>query len=274
VPVPTRPPIARTCLVIAGLALGVAACSPQSPPSAVTTTGATGTVDGAVAVQPVQESGDDGAVDGVGDQVRVVGTGIATAVPDVLVAELSTRVSRPSVDEALAVSSERTAAVLEALVGAGVPEEDVQTRNVGVSATRSRNGDGPREITGYRATNQLSVRVADLDTAGDVLGAAADAGGNALRIEGVRLVVEDDTVPRTEARGAAVADARARAETLAEAAGRSLGEVALVSEGSFSVPEYRSYDAASAASAFDGDVPIARGEQDVSVTVTTVWRLE
>lgn len=156
------------CLLVSGLALGVAACSPDVESSAPATTSASvaaGTADGAVAVQPVQESGDDGAVDGVGDQVRVVGSGIATAVPDVLEAELSTQVTRPSVDEALAVSSERTAAVLEALVGAGVPEEDNQPRNVGVSPKRSRNSDGPREITGYRATNSLSVRVADLDTA-------------------------------------------------------------------------------------------------------------
>lgn len=253
------------------------ACSPQSEPSAAATTaaaGAAGAAGGAVAAQPVQQSGADGAVDGVGDQVRVVGSGIATVVPDVLEAELSMQVSRPSVDEALAVSSERTAAVLDALVGAGVREEDVQTRNIGVSARRSRNGDGPREITGYRATNDLSVRVADLDAAGEVLAAAVDAGGNALRIQGVRLVVEDDSAPRTEARGAAVADARARAETLAEAAGRSLGELALVSEGSFSEPEYRSFDSAEASAAFDGEVPIARGEQDITVTVTTVWRLE
>ncbi len=269
---PTRPPTLATCLAIAGLTVGVVACSPQSKPSAAATTAAAGTAGGAVAAQPVQDLGADGAVDGVGDQVRVVGSGIATAVSDVLEAELSMQVSRPSVDEALADSSERIAAVLDALVGAGVPEEDVQTRNIGVSAKRSRNGDGPREITGYRATNDLSVRVADLDTAGEVLAAAADAGGNALRIQGVRLVVEDDSAPRTEARGAAVADARA--ETLAEAAGRSLGELALVSEGSFPGPEYRSFDSAEASAAFDGEVPIARGEQDVTVTVTTVWRLE
>ncbi|TIP32217.1 MAG: DUF541 domain-containing protein, partial [Mesorhizobium sp.] len=79
------------------------------------------------------------------------------------------------------------------------------------------------ELVAYQVTNTLSVRVRDVDKTGEILDKAVSLGVN--QGGGIAFTNDDPKATITEARKKAVADAMAKAKTLAEAAGVSLGKV-------------------------------------------------
>jgi uncharacterized protein YggE len=107
-------------------------------------------------------------------------------------------------------------------------------------------------------------------SAGDAIGQAVGAGGNAVRVNGVSLDLEESGALVSEARGAAFAEARNKAEQYAEAAGRSLGEVVSVAE---SVASPSPIAMPADALATTAKVPIQPGSQNVSVSVTVVFSM-
>ncbi len=119
----------------------------------------------------------------------------------------------------------------------------------------------------YTATNNVEVTIRNLDTAGKVLSAATGAGANQLY--GIRFEIEDPSAVQAEARKKAVADARARAERLAQLAGVKLGPAVSISEqdgGGGPVPMF-------AMAKMDSAAPVERGELTVTSTVQIVFAL-
>ena len=90
------------------------------------------------------------------------------------------------------------------------------------------------EIVGYTATNNVSAQIRDLDRAGAVIDAAVNAGAN--QVNGPSLFRADQTAQYRQALRAAYADARAKAQSLAETMDVSLGRVVNATEASSSVP--------------------------------------
>jgi uncharacterized protein len=126
---------------------------------------------------------------------------------------------------------------------------------------------------GFDVFQALTVKLRDIDGAGAAISDAAEAGGNATRINGVTFEIEDSDGLLREARDKAYADAKKKAEQYARLAGRSLGRVTTISEGGSGggpVP----YPAAMRDSAAAGSaVPIQAGSQQVTVNATVVWEL-
>lgn len=131
---------------------------------------------------------------------------------------------------------------------------------------------GPPQITGYAVTNMVEVTVRDLDQMGELIAAAVEAGGDAARVQRLDLLVEDDAAQLEEARRAAFADARERAEQYADQAGRSLGELISVSEvvGPGPVPAASATEAAADTAA----PPIEPGQQQVGVRIQATWAFD
>ena len=119
------------------------------------------------------------------------------------------------------------------------------------------------------------MTVREIDDAGTVLDDAIDAGGDAIRVSHISFSLDDPEAAMAEAREAAMADAKARAETLAAAAGVSVGRPLSINEsGGFfpPVPIFRAEAAVADGAGFD--TAIAPGEQDITVTVSVVYELE
>jgi uncharacterized protein len=120
----------------------------------------------------------------------------------------------------------------------------------------------------YTATNNVEVTIRNLDLAGKVLSAATSAGANQLY--GLRFEIEDPSPLQVEARKEAVADARQRAERLAQLSGVKLGPAQSITEvdggGSGPVPMY-------AAARMDSSAPVERGEITITSTVQIVYSL-
>jgi uncharacterized protein YggE len=201
--------------------------------------------------------------------VAVGGVGTATGTPDVLRFTVGVEVTADRVDDALSGADDAARRVIAALDAADVPGEDVQTSNVSV---HPRYGDEGERITGYTGRHDLSVTLRDIGAAGAVIASVADAGGDAARIEGISYALEDDAAAQEEARAAAFADARRRAEQYAELVGRELGEVLEVRE-NVSMPAPLPYAADEAAASGGGRLALEPGSTAVTVTAEVRWSL-
>lgn len=202
------------------------------------------------------------------------GTGTATGVPDQLSFRVGVHTVAADVSTALDSASRTTADVMAALQEQGVDKGDLQTTGLNIHPNYDYSDDGPPVITGYSVSQSLSVLVRSLDDAGESLAAAAEAGGNAVRLSGVRLEISDQDALLAEARAAAIDDAESKAKQYAEAGGRSLGEMLVVREtggrhGTGPTPT-RGYAADTAVRS----VPIRAGKADLSAEVSVVWTLQ
>lgn len=204
-------------------------------------------------------------------QVTVVGVGEAGIAPDLAVVSLGVMVQAPTASEAMAQNSSRQQAVIDALSAGGVEGRDIQTSGLGLSAIQDYSEQGrPPVITGYQASNVVTVRVRALDRLGPLLDAVITAGAN--EIQGISFRREDGAEADDLARRRAVESARARAETIAEAAGMRLGRLVTIGEESVGGgPRPMMMERAMAQDA--ASVPVQGGEVAVSAQVTAVWEL-
>src|SRR5262245_12205998 len=207
------------------------------------------------------------------DSIIVSGTGSAVGVPDQLQFSFTAHATASDVSGALAQASSATRRVLSALAELGVPRKDVQTAGLALRPVYDYSSDGPPVITGYAASQNHSVLVRELPQAGEALSAVVRAGGNAVRLGSVRLQIGDPDALLREARTAAFAEAKSKAQQYAAASGRRLGEVVSVREGTArgqSTPD----PGLSEDLALRGKlraVPVRRGSEEVTVRVSLVW---
>lgn len=208
-----------------------------------------------------------------GTTLDVSAEGRVVRVPDVATIRAGVVTQAPTAGAALAERSARMTRVIAALKRAGVPDRDIATAQVGLTPQyRYVEGQAPT-ITGYQASNTLSVRFRDIDKAGQILDALVAAGAN--QMDGPDLSVDRPEAALDEARTAAVARARARAELYARAAGLRVRRIVSISEGAVETGGPRPpvlYARAAAASA--DATQIAAGERDLAVTVNVRFLLD
>ena len=164
-------------------------------------------------------------------QITVIGSAEADAVPDraTITAGVETRADTAA--DALARNSEAMAAVLAALDAAGVERRDVQTSQLSISPVYepyTEGGPEAQKVAGYEAANMVTIRVRDIARLGETVDQVTKSGAN--RIFGIGFEVSDPQPTLDTARREAVADARAKAELYAEAAGVTLGPVLRIGE--------------------------------------------
>lgn len=172
--------------------------------------------------------------------------------------------------------------VLDAIKAGGVADDDIVTTNfnvypqttwIEVSDALGRHSE-PR-ITGYTVTNTVQVTVRDIENLGGVVDAAADAGGNLIRIKPIQFTVDDPSVFGEQIRQIAAANALAKADVYARALGVSVGQLVYLTELGNSVPMTSSFPQAEMA-AMDGafkSTPISAGDVNLSVTVQAVFAI-
>ena len=204
-------------------------------------------------------------------RITMSGAGEATGVPDELVFGARVSESSGDVSSALGAAGNTMHRVIGALVDQGVASKDIQTSGLSVHPVYDRSG-GTAVLTGYGATESISVIVRSLPDAGKAISAAVSTGGNAVRISGVQLKIGNSDALLSKARADAVAVAKAKAEQYAKATGSSLGSVVSIREQSSAPRVTRSLDF-NAAAGSAAALPIKAGTQNLKVTVKIVWSL-
>jgi uncharacterized protein YggE len=198
--------------------------------------------------------------------------------PDLAVFSAGVTSQGKTASAALAANSADMNRVIAALKAARIADRDIQTSNLGLNpifAPREVRPDGRVEngeprIVGYQVNNQVTVRQRKLAEFGRVLDTLVSAGAN--QINGPSFELEDSDAAMDEARSAAMAKARQRAELYAKAAGLKVKRIVSISEsGGYSPPGPVMY--AKMAMADAAPTPVAAGEVGLTATVAVQFEL-
>ncbi len=201
--------------------------------------------------------------------IVVSGHGQAAAAVDQVTVTIAVVQLRADAGQAFRAAAESVTRVLAVLADDGADARAVRTTDLTLGP-RTAYPDGVERLVGYEATQRLSVRLDDLGRVERMLSDVAGLDGGAVRIEGLALTPSDPAGALRQARDAAVADARDRADQLARLLGRGVGRVLWVEDrvgGGASPARPLAYSRSS----LGADMPVAAGDATVSVEVTVAW---
>ena len=209
-----------------------------------------------------------------GTLLDVTAEGRTTRVPNVATIRAGVVSQGTTAAASLADNAARMARVLAALKRAGVAARDIRTANVSLSPQyRYADGQAP-VVTGYQASNGVSIRFRAVATAGTILDALVAEGAN--QIDGPNLSLDQPDAALDEARTMAVKIARARAELYAKAAGLSVARIVSIAESGSNSGDQPPASMMYARGIVTTSAPtqIAAGETEVSVTLSVRFLLE
>src|SRR6478609_3099719 len=197
--------------------------------------------------------------------VTVTGEATVAVAPDAAVIRIGVSSQDKTAREASDANARQMTAVLAAIKDSGIAERDIQTSRLSLQPQYDPNKSGTARLTGFQATNQVTVRIRDIDKLPTVLDRAIGAGANEM--SGIEFVVSEQSKLLDQARDDAITDARRKAELYAKAAGAKLGRVVSITEEGSSPPP-RPMQAMRASA-----VPVAPGEQTLRAVVTVSYEL-
>ena len=198
--------------------------------------------------------------------IWVNGTGRVTAEPDVAVLVLGVEALEQTVGEAQSAAIAAMNDVMTVLAAQGVAEKDIQTQRYSIDIVKRWDEDAEDLVTiGYEVTNIVRVKIREIDGAGAVIDAVAEAGGDLTRVESLSFTVDDPTPVYEQAREEAVQDAMAKAGQIASVADVQLGKPFYISESGGYIPS--PVLAPGYAGAEDARTPISPGELEISISV-------
>jgi uncharacterized protein YggE len=156
--------------------------------------------------------------------ITVTGEGEVAVVPDLAVLGAGVTTTGKTAREASEANAKMMTTVMAALKAAGIAEQDVQTSRLSLHPVRD-NKNSDLRVTGFQATNQVTVKLRDIAKIADVIDRLVAAGAN--DISGIQFVVSQPSQPLDKAREEAIADARRKVRDLCqggECAARRGGE--------------------------------------------------
>ncbi|WP_284417066.1 MULTISPECIES: SIMPL domain-containing protein [unclassified Bradyrhizobium] len=202
--------------------------------------------------------------------ITVSGEGSVSAPPDLAQIDAGVASDAKTAREAAEANNAAMAKVLQALKTAGIADKDVQTSRLSLQPQYQQNKPGQAMVTGYRASNRVTIKLHDVAKVANVIDAVVAAGAN--DVGNVFFSVAEPSKLLDQAREKAVADARRKAEIYAKAAGVTLGQPLNIAEDGAPIPVFR---AKSFAAPMAGTpTPVAQGEETLSITVSVTWAIK
>ena len=253
----SRSPLARSAAIAAialvAIVIGGPALTASRPGDALGVRGATDT---------------NGPIKGI----TVQGTGTITMSPDLATISVGVLTQASHAAQAQAEASAAMVKVIAAVKDEGIADADLATEWISLQPMYAYSSDGsvPPRVTGYQASQSLSVKVRHIDGAGAVIDAAVGAG--ATQVSGIGFSVADPTAATAQARVAAMVDARQHAAALAQAAGVSLGSIISVTEVATPMPVPFPYAGGDLA-APGVRTPVQVGTTDLQVVVQATFAI-
>jgi len=210
--------------------------------------------------------------------ITVTAEGMTTATPDLAEISFSVVSTGENPQTLTANNTSKMNAVLQFVSSQNIASSDIATTDYDLEPTYQYDNTTQRSfITGYTLTQTVTVKIRDLTNVATVLGGLAPLGVN--EVGGVTFTFSDPDASLAVARGNAFAEAQAKAEQMATAAGVSLGEVVNVSENGNVPPPFPQPVYAMASGAAVGEAPasnpdIQPGSEDVTDDVTITYALK
>jgi uncharacterized protein len=190
--------------------------------------------------------------------------------PDIATVNAGVQTEAPTAEAALAENARRMNAVLAAIKRGGIADRDIQTSNLSVQPQMVYAENVPPRVSGYQASNSVSVKVRNMANIGKVVDAVVAQGSNQLN--GVSFDIENPDAALDGARTEALKKARARADLYAAAAGMRVHRIVAIQEGGVIEPPRPMPMMAMRAAAMDS-TPVAPGEVNLTANVTVTFEL-
>ncbi|OGL74414.1 hypothetical protein A3E39_00890 [Candidatus Uhrbacteria bacterium RIFCSPHIGHO2_12_FULL_60_25] len=206
------------------------------------------------------------------DTITVGGEGKVSTKPDIARVSLGVQSDASTVNAAQSDNTKKMNAIIDAVKVLGVAKEDITTENYNIYP-RTEWKDGRSSIVGYTVSQNVSLKVRDLDKVGDVLAKAGELGAN--QVGGISFTIDEPKLLQDEARLKAIADARKKADVLVGQLGLTIVKVVTFSESGGPTPPPMPYYAKSADMALEAAAPpqIEPGQQDVVSNVSVTFEV-
>jgi uncharacterized protein YggE len=198
--------------------------------------------------------------------VTVNGEASVSVAPDMVLIRIGVSSQGKNARAASEANATQMTKVLNAIEQSGIAKKDIQTSRLSLQPQYDASKPGAARLTGFRVTNQVTIKIRDIGNLPSILDHAIAAGANEM--SGIEFVVSQRSHLLDQARGEAIADARRKAELYAKAAGAKLGRVVAITEEGASPPPRPVMQALRA-----GGVPVAPGEQMLRASVTVSYEL-
>jgi len=203
----------------------------------------------------------------------VSGNAQAEATPDEATVRLGI-VRQETTAQAAQDQANRVAqAILSEIAKLGIPATQIRTSRLSLTpiyapGPRSDSREAPR-IASYSASNQVSIEVTNLTQIGPIIDAGLRAGSN--QVDGILFRLKDDLPLREQALKKAVAEARRKAETMAEALNVRILGIQEVSETGSSVIPRGEGGFVTMAARETAPTPVSPGQVEVNASVTVKY---
>jgi len=209
--------------------------------------------------------------------VWVGGSGIVVVIPDLALLSMGVEARATTVAQARGDAAIAMTAIMDVLTSNGIEEKDIRTQFFNIQPEYTWNDvERKQELTGYRVTNSITIKVRDLETLGTLIDQVSEAGGDLTRINNISFTTENPAQYAAQARQAAVEDAMAKAQQFAALTGVTLGKLLYIAETGRNIPVARqAFDLGIGveAAALAPPTPISQGEMNITISVQAVFEI-
>jgi len=207
-----------------------------------------------------------------GTRLELSADGEVTRPPDIATLSAGVVTQASSAAAAMAENAKRMTAAIAALRRAGIADKDIRTASLSLQPQYRYADNQPPAVTGYQASNQLTITFHDIARTGPILDALVGQGVN--QISGPDFALEHPDAALDEARQQAMQKARARAEVYAKAAGLGVKRIVAISEsGGYSPPQPRANMIMVTAMRKES-TDVQPGEEKIGVTLQVTFELQ
>ncbi len=214
------------------------------------------------------------------DRFSVVGSGAVYAKADIanLTVGVKTEVKKTAA-ETTQENSEKMNEIIAAVKELGVEEKDIKTTDFRLNPVYTWIEKEGQKLLGYEATQNISLKIRDLDKIGDIIAKTTDKGAN--QIGNINFTIDDEYELKNEARKLAIEKAKEKAVAIAAESGMKLGKIKSVYENSYQMPDY-SYSNAYKEMSLESYDQVAgvvvsgieAGQNEVKVEVTLIYEVK
>lgn len=208
-------------------------------------------------------------------EITVAASSTVRLVPDKATVSFGVTTQEATAEAAQDKNTEAVNNVMAVLTGRGIEEKSIRTNRYSMYPQYDWSEKGEQRIIGYVVTTSMSVQDQDIDELGKLISACVEAGIN--NIDSVTFLCSGYDEAYRQALAQAVGDAREKAEALAAAAGKKLGEPVSVTEGWQDTSAKYGRDAGMAVSMDEANSagPIFQpGETEINASVTVKYRMD
>lgn len=203
--------------------------------------------------------------------ITVTAQGKVTAMPDVAYITVGVTTQDKDMQKAQDTNAQTMNAMTEALKGAGLTDDDIQTVQYSAYPIYDYSSD-TNKIANYEVNNQVELTIKDISRVGEYIDIAVNNGANMTN--SIRFGILDQQAVYNDALKLAVEAAKAKADTLSAAGGVKIIGTLQMSENSIGGGVTREYEQAAMDEGASGSTPISSGKLDIEASVTVAYEIE